>query len=105
MIDHLVINEDQLIKDIAYSEDMNVATVRKVIKRMEYTIFDYLSFATPVENVTVKIIDGLSVESKHIPEKICKHPETQEEIIAPSRLRCKPKITRYFNRKLNSNNT
>lgn len=94
----MIITQDELIKTIASKEDINVATVRDVFKTAEEVIFDYLSSTTPSENMIVKVLDGLSLECSYIPEhKI----HTYDDIICKSRIWAKPKITRYYNRKLN----
>ena len=86
------------ITKIAEKEDINVATVRKVFKRAEKCIFAYLSSTTPTDNTVVKILDGLSLECKYIPEK---EIHTYDNIQCESKIWTKPKITRYYNRKLN----
>ncbi len=97
----MIINEEQLIKDIACNEGENTATVRKVINGIEHSLYSYLSCAAPDETVTVKILKGLSIESKYIPAKKCRDPRTQDTITTNPKLRCKPKLTDYFNKKLN----
>lgn len=96
---YLTVTQDNIIKEIAEKEDINVATVRKVIKRMEKCIFDYLSSTTPTENTVVKVLDGLSLECKYIPEH---EIHTYDDIKCESKIWAKPKITRYYNRKLNN---
>lgn len=94
----MTLTQDDLIKQIANKEDINVATVRKVFKSAEDIIFDYLSSATPSENTLIKILDGLSIECNYIPER---EIHTYDDIVCKSRIWAKPKITRYYNRKLN----
>ena len=65
----MTITQEKIIKEIAEKEDINVATVRKIFKRAEKCIFAYLSSTTPTDNTVVKILDGLSLECKYIPEK------------------------------------
>lgn len=94
----MTITQEKIIKEIAEKEDINVATVRKVFKRAEKSIFAYLSSTTPTDNTVVKILDGLSLECKYIPEK---EIHTYDNIQCESKIWTKPKITRYYNRKLN----
>ena len=96
--DYLIITQDTLIKQIADKEDINVATVREVFKSAEDIIFDHLSSTTPSENTIIKVLDGLSLECNYIPEK---EIHTYDDIICKPRIWSKPKITRYYNRKLN----
>lgn len=94
----MVVTQENLIKQIADNEDIDVATVRKVFKSAENCVFAFLSSATPSEHVMVKILNGLSMECKYIPQKkIC----TYSDITCAPRIWVKPKITRYYNRKLN----
>lgn len=96
----MIITQDELIKAIASKEDINVATVRDVFKTAEEVIFDYLSSTTPSENIIIKVLDGLSLECSYIP----KHKiHTYDDIVCEPRIWTKPKITRYYNRKLNKN--
>ena len=94
----MTITQEKIIKEIAEKEDINVATVRKVFKRAEKCIFAYLSSTTPTDNTVVKILDGLSLECNYVPEK---EIHTYDDIVCKPRIWSKPKITRYYNRKLN----
>lgn len=96
----MVITQDELIKQIANKlEDINVATVRDVFKSAEDIIFDYLSSTSPSESTVIKLLDGLSLECNYIPEKKI---HTYDDILCKPRIWTKPKITRYYNRKLNN---
>lgn len=95
----MIITQDELIKKIANKEDIDVTTVRNIFKRTESIIFDYLSSTTPDENRSVKLLDGLSLECSYVPEK---EIHTYDDIVCSSRIWAKPKITRYYNRKLNN---
>ena len=94
----MIITQDTLIKQIADKEDINVATVREIFKSAEDIIFDHLSSTTPSENTIIKLLDGLSLECNYVPEK---EIHTYDDIICKPRIWSKPKITRYYNRKLN----
>ena len=94
----MIITQDALIKQIADKEDINVATVREIFKSAEDIIFDHLSSTTPSENTIIKLLDGLSLECNYVPEK---EIHTYDDIICKPRIWSKPKITRYYNRKLN----
>ena len=94
----MIITQDNLIKQIADKEDINVATVREIFKSAEDIIFDHLSSTTPSENTIIKLLDGLSLECNYVPEK---EIHTYDDIICKPRIWSKPKITRYYNRKLN----
>lgn len=94
----MIITQDELIKQIADTEDIDMATVRKVFKSAENLIFDHLSSTTPTDNTTIKLLNGLSLECSYIPEH---EINTYANIMCESKIWVKPKITRYYNRKLN----
>lgn len=97
---YLVITQDDLIKEIAEKEDIDVTTVRDIFKSAENSIFAYLSFTTPSENIVIKLLNGLSLEGEYIPEHmidrgIFKNHECSE------RIKVKANITKYYKNKLN----
>ena len=94
----MIITQDTLIKQIADKKDINVATVREIFKSAEDIIFDHLSSTTPSENTVIKLLDGLSLECNYVPEK---EIHTYDDIVCKPKIWSKPKITRYYNRKLN----
>ena len=94
----MIITQDTLIKQIADKEDINVATVREIFKSAEDIIFDHLSSTTPSENIVIKLLDGLSLECNYVPEK---EIHTYDDIVCKPKIWSTPKITRYYNRKLN----
>ena len=94
----LLITQENLIKQIADKENINTSTVKKVFKATEDIIFDCLSSTTPAENTVIKLMAGLSLECNYIPEK---EIHTYDNILCKPRIWTKPKITRYYNRKLN----
>ena len=87
------------INQIAKKEDINVETVRRIFSATENIVFDYLSSTTPSENVVVKILNGLSLTGKYIPEK---EIHTYDDIKCEERISVKPRVTRYYNRKINN---
>ncbi len=63
------ITQDVLINQIATKEDIDVATVRKILKSAENIIFDYLSSITPSEEVNIKLLNGINIKRKYIKKK------------------------------------
>ena len=94
----MTVTQDILIKQIAEKEDIDIATVRRVFKSAEDIIFDYLSSTTQSDKNIIKLLDGLSLECKYVPEK---EIHTYNNIVCKPRIWAKSKITRYYNRKLN----
>lgn len=95
----MIITQENLVNRIACKENVDAATVRKIFKTAENIIFDCLSSTTPSENTIIKVLDGLSLECNYVPEKVI---HTYDDIVCKPRLWTKPKITRYYNRKLNN---
>lgn len=95
---YLIVTQEKLMKQISEKENINLATVRKVFKSAEDLVFVYLSSTTPTDKTVVKILNGLSLECKYIPEK---EINTYTNIVSKERIWVKPKITRYYNRRLN----
>lgn len=96
----MVITQDDLIKEIADKEDIDVTTVREIVKSAENIVFDYLSSTTPSENVIIKILNGLSLESEYVPvhnvnRGIFKNYD------CPEKIKVKAYITKYYKNKLN----
>lgn len=85
------------MKQISEKENINLATVRKVFQSAEDFIFAYLSSTTPTDKTVVKVLNGLSLECKYIPEK----ENNITDIVSKERIWTKPKVTRYYNRRLN----
>lgn len=94
----MIVTQEKLIKDISIKEDIDIMVVRRIIRSMENIIISYLSSTTYDENTVIKILKGLSLECKYIPEK---EIHTYDDIVCKPRIWAKPKLTRYFNRKIN----
>jgi len=87
-----------LIKEIAEKEDIDIVMVRNMFRTLEHILFIHLSSTSPDANTVVKVLKGLSIECNYIPERTIQRYET---ITCKPRIWARPKLTRYFNRKLN----
>lgn len=96
--DFLIVTQEKLVKQIADKADMDAASVRKMFETAEELIFGCLSATTPSEQTVIKLMDGLSLECHYIPEK---EIHTYDTIVCKPKIWVRPKITRYYNRKLN----
>lgn len=94
----MLVTQENLIEQIAEREDINMATVRNIFKTAEKVIFDHLSSTTPTEDTIIKVLNGLSLECKYLPERDI---HTYDDIKCDARIWSKPKVTRYYNQKLN----
>lgn len=92
------ITQEILIQQIAETEELHAAMVRRVFKTAEKIIFNHLSSTTPSEKTVIKLLDGLTLECNYIPGK---EIHTYDDITCKPKIWAKPRITRYYNRKLN----
>ncbi len=95
----MIITQENLIKQIADQEGVKEETIRRVFKSAEHVIFNCLSATTASENTTVKVLDGLSLECRYVPAK---RMHTYDDLVTEPKIWLKPKVTRYYNRKLNN---
>lgn len=97
---YLIITQDNLIKEIADREDIDVAIVRDVFSSAESIIFDHLSSTAPSENVIIKILNGISIEGKYIPSKEYSRG-IFKNIHCPEKIKIKASSSKYYNKKIN----
>ena len=96
----MIITQDNLIKQIADKEDINVATVREIFESAEDIIFDHLSSTTPSENIIIKLLNGVNIERKYIEKK--KYSKGMfQNIMCPERVSVKANSSKYYNNKVN----
>ena len=97
---YLVITQDDLIKEIAEKEDIDVTTVRDIFKSAENSIFAYLSSTTPSENMIIKVLKGFSLEGEYIPtHKVNRGIFNNHE--CPDKIKVKANTTKYYKNKVN----
>ena len=95
----LIINQSDLINEISKTEGISVVTVQKIFESIEKQIFKNLLLSDQNNSVTIKPFDGLSIDCKYIPAKTM---NTYDKIECKDKIWAKPRITRYYNRKLNN---
>lgn len=96
----MVITQDNLIRQIADREDIDVATVRDIFETAENVIFDHLSSTAPSENIVIKILSGFNVERNFIKKK--KYNKGMfENIECPDRVKVKASSSKYFTKRVN----
>jgi hypothetical protein len=96
----LIITQENLIKQIANEEDMDVATVRHIFKSAEDIIFDYLSSTTPSEDVIIKPFKGLNIKRKYIDKKLYSKGMFQN-ITCQEHISVKANLSKYYTKKIN----
>ena len=94
------VTQDVLINQIATKEDIDVATVRKILKSAENIVFDYLSSITPSEEVNIKLLNGINIKRKYIKKK--KYTKGMfQNINCPEHVNVKACLSKYYNGQVN----
>lgn len=97
---YLNVTQDVLINQIATKEDIDVATVRKILKSAENIVFDYLSSITPSEEVNIKLLNGINIKRKYIKKK--KYSKGMfQNINCPEHVNIKACLSKYYNGQVN----
>lgn len=89
-----------LIKRISQECRRDEKLVRLVIDTLEEDIFEILSSADKDKDVTIRLFEGISLESTYLPYRDLKNNLTGEEIVASEKVKAKANITRYYCDKL-----
>lgn len=96
----MVITQDNLIRQIADREDIDVATVRDVFESAENVIFDHLSSTAPSENIIIKLLSGINVERNFVKKK--KYTKGMfQDIECPDKVRVKASSSKYYTNRVN----
>lgn len=90
-----------MIKEVAKREGIPLSTMQSLYWTLENYVFETLSSATSTENIDLKLFNGISIDCSYKNEKEMIHPENGELFVTNAKIWAKPKITRYYNRKLN----
>ena len=92
--------KDMLIKTIAQECRESVNIVRNIYNSLEQNIYDILSTADLDNDVSIRIFEGVTLDSSFIPEKTKVNNLTGEVIVATSKIKPKANITRSYCEKL-----
>ena len=90
-----------MIKEVAKREGIPLSTVQSLYWTLENYIFEALSSATSTEKIELKLFNGLSIDCEYKQGKEMIHPESGNLFETNAKIWAKPRITRYYNRKLN----
>ena len=96
------ITKERIIKYIAEKEHKDIALVRSIYNTLEDVVVESLSTATPETNVSVKLFEGITLDSSFVPEKIKKNNLTGKNITVAEHIKVKANITRNYQEKINS---
>lgn len=96
----MIITQDILVKQIAEQENMNTAAVRKVFRAAEDILFHHLSSVVPSEQLTVRILNGISLERKYVEKKHYSKGMFQD-LDCPEHVIVKANLSSYYSRRVN----
>lgn len=96
--------KDMLIKNIAEECNKNKSIVRTIYNAIEKSVAEILSSADPNTDISIRLFEGVSIDSIYIPEKTKMNNLTGKVITAASKVKPKANITRYYCDKLTNYN-
>lgn len=97
----MIITQDDLIKEVSEKEDINVTTVRDVIKTTEDIIFAYLSSTSPICDITIKPFSGININRKYVEEKMYTKGMFNN-LYVPEHVKVKANVSDYYNKQINN---
>lgn len=95
-------NKEQLIRAIAETTHTRVDVVKGVYNSLENKIKNLLSETTETQDVVIRLFEGISIDSKFIPEKEKINNLNNQKIVIASKIKPKANITRSYIEKLNA---
>lgn len=100
--DRITYTKEMLVKEIANKCHKDSKVVRVIYNSLEDIIFGILSSADPDTDISIRLFEGIVLESTYIPEEMKVNNLTGEIITASSKIRPKANITRNYREKLTS---
>lgn len=89
-----------LIKKLAEECKTNTRVIRKFYNALERNILEALSSASKDSDVSIRLFEGITINSTYIPEKTMISNLTGETFNASSKIKAKAKITRSYCQKI-----
>lgn len=96
--------KDMLIRNIAEMCDENMSTIRNIYNLLEQNVAKLLSSADPNTDISIRLFEGITIDSTFIPEKTKINNLTSQVITATSKIKPKANITRSYCKKLTNHN-
>lgn len=95
-MDSKVVTKEQLIRLLAENSNIPIVTIRFIYDSLEDKLKDLLSEANLSQDITVKLFNGITINSKFIPQKERLNNLTGEKISAKSKIKVKSNVTRNY---------
>lgn len=96
--------KDMLIRKISDMCGKDLSTIRTVYNTLEEVIAILLSTAKSDTDVSIRLFEGITIDSTYIPEKTKVNNLTGKVITATSKIKPKANITRTYRNKLTEYN-
>ena len=96
--------KDMLVRNIADMCDENMSTIRNIYNLLEQNIVRLLSSADQNTDISIRLFEGITIDSTFIPEKTKLNNLTGEVITTISKIKPKANITRSYCEKLTNYN-
>lgn len=96
--------KDMLVRNIADMCDENMSTIRNIYNLLEQNVAKLLSSADPNTDISIRLFEGITIDSTFIPEKTKINNLTGQVITATSKIKPKANITRSYCEKLTNHN-
>ena len=96
--------KDMLIRSISDVCHKDMGTVRSIYNALEDNVAKLLSSATSDTDVSVRLFEGITLDSTFVPEKTKVNNLTGKVITSTSKIKPKANITRSYRNKLTANN-
>ena len=96
--------KDMLVRNIADMCDENMSTIRNIYNLLEQNVAKLLSSANADTDISIRLFEGITIDSTFIPEKTKINNLTGQVITATSKIKPKANITRSYCEKLTNHN-
>ena len=96
--------KDMLIRNIADACHKDMSTVRIIYNALEENVANLLSSASSEADVSIRLFEGITLDSTFVPEKTKVNNLTGKVITSASKIKPKANITRNYRNKLTAHN-
>ena len=100
----IVCTKEKMIRRIAKEFNGDIDTVKAVYNLLERNIAEVLSSADKKTDVSIRLFEGISIDSTFIPEKEKINNLTGELLVTKKKIKPKANITRYYCDKITNYN-
>lgn len=96
----IVYTRSDIMKRIARTEFIRYSFIRKVLDTLEEQMVELLSSADADKDVTIRLFEGISIDSTFLDEKEKRNNLTGETIMTKKKIKPKANVTRKYGEKL-----